>query len=152
MGYLPSRFQHQLPTRVEGTWPIDNGEVVPFTTEITLDEDRPSFPNVVCFTTPDIEAGPHTLSVTLLAPNTTTDMSFDCLYVQNGTLTSDPNGNITGTSNPTSTMTPNQTPGSTTNLSHPKNSKQILGLILDGVLGGLVLLVLIISLFRWRRS
>lgn len=123
-----------------GTWAIDGGEAVQFNLPgITAGINVDIF-NQYFFTTPEVEAGSHTLTVTFLGDNQTTPLSVDYIYVKNGTfLTS----NTTSASNTTTTSNPEKPPGSSGSHS---------GAILGGVLGGLALLVIAAgSVLFWKR-
>ncbi len=134
---MPTEFPH---TGATGTWSIDGGEATQFLLAGLPTDSTTTIYDQFYFTTPEVQAGSHTLTVTFLGDNNTTPLCIDFLYVKNGTF---PLANNI-------TTTPNQnTPD---NHGTPPQSRTSTSTILGSVLGGLAFAVIIMGIFLfWRR-
>jgi hypothetical protein len=150
---VPANLPH---TEATGTWVIDGGEATQFLLPGLPANTSVLLYNQFYFTTPEVEVGPHTLTVTFLGDDQTTPFCIDHLYVKNGTFptptnnnptTPDQNSHDTPTINSTITPTPNSGDdhGESPSWSH-------ISAILGGVLGGFGFLVIIAGIILfWRR-
>lgn len=124
---------------------VDNGESVKFSLQGLPADGKTTVYNQFYFTTPEVEAGPHTLTVTFLGTGQTTPLCLDYIYVKNGTFP------VAGSSNGTKTPEPQPSVSSQAS-SDGGSSGQNIGAILGGVLGGLAFLVICAgALLFWRR-
>lgn len=118
-----------------GTWSIDGGQENRFLLKGLFPDQNETQYHTFYFTTPEVEAGPHTLAVTFLGSNETTPLCLDYLYVKNGTQKA-----------PIIIKPDEPNTGAAHGESH-------VGDILGGVLGGLAFLILVAAVFLfWSRQ
>lgn len=125
-----------------GTYSVDDGKPIGFNLAGLSGSTDPLQYNQVFFTTPEVENGPHTLTVTFLGSGSTTPLVLDYLYIQNGT--------VIATNTSTSSLLPSA-PTTSVSVNASGVSKLDVGALLGGVLGGLGFLILIAGVFLYLR-
>ncbi|KAF7759736.1 hypothetical protein Agabi119p4_11431 [Agaricus bisporus var. burnettii] len=156
VGYIPSEFPRRSAF---GTYSIDDSKPTNFSLSGLPENKGTSEFNQVFFATPEVENGPHTLTVTFLGSKDTTLLTLDCLYIKGSALSISPSNTISVSS---TIPSPSTNSGSsaifnptTTAIDSGSDSARKPELNIDALLGGIIgvlgLLIIIAGTILCRR-
>ncbi|KAG6880138.1 hypothetical protein C0992_005222 [Termitomyces sp. T32_za158] len=147
VGYIPHLQPHNGSF---ASYSIDNGPSTKFNLRGLSAAANATIYNEAFFTTPPLDFGPHTITVTYEGSNagsTSTPLTLDYLLINNASLPMTANTSVT-TSASAITSSPLPTSSAATTSPMPRSSTPI-GPIVGGVVGGLAAIAILLFIFWW---